>query len=334
MNVQIARSWSKNGFGVYLIVLLCAAILLFLASCSSSGSDRSEVSDEGTPDDPPELSVVINSIDLDECPTVKVFLSVADENLQLIQDDLALSVNLFEDGIEQTNNFILEWKDDLQAPITIVFAMDYSLSMSDTSIADMEAGVKAFVDAMGPGDQAAIIKFFYEPQVMTGLTSDKAALYNAVDQPPDSRDYTNIYDTVFEAANIAAGGGGQLAIILLTDGEHVVIPSYPVYHTMEEAIDNAKQQQVPVFSIALGLRDDSDIKYISQETGGIFYPILDSSVISEIYMSLFDLLDSQYMISYTSAAADGLQHSIQLSAEYNGVTGESIIRNFFLCPAP
>ncbi|NNG01986.1 MAG: VWA domain-containing protein [Desulfobacteraceae bacterium] len=329
----IMKRLANNGYGLIFVVLISTLALLMIASCGGGGGGG-----DGDPDNPPsppspELSLIINSVEVDECPNVKVYLSIMDEDKQVVEDDPALAVKLYEDGIEQTNNFSIVWQGDIQAPITIVFAMDYSLSMSTKSVTDMENGVKAFVDEMRPEDKAAIIKFYNAPQLMVGLTSDKTALYNAVDQAPDSRQYTNIYDTVYEAVNVVAGSEGRLAVILLTDGEHLVSDDYTVDHTLQEAIDNAKQHEVPVFSIALGLRDDSEIKQISEETGGIYFPILDSDAINDVYLSLFALLGKQHLIIYTSSAADDVEHSLQISAELNGTTGDSIIENFLLCPA-
>lgn len=330
----ILNSGNRNIFSLFIVI----AMSLLLGACGGSGGSNpgtTNVTPETTPTPPPEpeLGVVINSIETDACPNVKVYLSVADENNVLIQNDPALAVKLYEDGVEQTNNFNIAWQGDTQVPISVVFALDYSLSMSD-SLMDMENGVKAFIDAMKPGDKAAIIKFYYQPQLMVGLTSDKAALYNAVDTAPDSRDFTNIYDTVFEAVNVVAGAEGRLAVILLTDGQHIVSPDYQVFHTLEQATENAKLANVSVFSIALDLRDDSEIRFISEETGGIYYPVLDSSVIGDVYLSLFELLENQHLIVYTSSAADGLEHSIQIAAEYGGIMGDSIIHNFTACPAP
>lgn len=333
---SLSRSGIRKVFSLFIVIIMS----LFLGACGGGGGSdtgTTNISNETTPTPPPppepKLSVVINSIETDECPDIKVYLSVADEDNELIQNDPDLAVKLYEDGVEQTNNFSIAWQGDIQSPISVVFALDYSLSMSD-SLSDMENGVKAFINAMKPGDKAAIIKFYYAPQLMVGLTSDKAALRAAVDTPPDSDQYTNIYDTVFEAVNVVAGAEGRLAVILLTDGQHIVSSDYPVHHTLAQAIDNAKSAEVSVFSIALDLRDDSEIRYISEETGGIFYPVLDSSVISDVYLSLYELLEKQHLIVYTSSAVDGLEHSIQIGAEYGGITGDSILHNFTACPAP
>lgn len=335
---------SKGGLGQVFFVLMVTALSLMILACSDSKSSGGGTNDPGggitdgsnEPEPPapePKLGVVINSMETNECPNIKVYVSIADENNKPIEDDPALAAKLYEDGVEQTNNFSIQWEGDIQAPISVVFALDYSPSMSD-AIEDMENGVKAFIDAMKPEDKAAIIKFSYEPQLFVGLTSDKTALYNAVHEPPDSSDNTNIYDTVFEAVNVVAGAEGRLAVILLTDGLHNPSPDYPVQNTLEQAVGNAKQNNVAVFSIALDLKDASEIKYISEETGGIYYSILDSSVISDVYLSLYELLDEQHLIVYTTDATDGLEHSVQISAEYGGVSGESIIQNFTSCTTP
>jgi hypothetical protein len=299
------------------------------AACGGETSD--------TPNEPAsslsELGVAINSIETDECPNVKVHVSITDENNQLIKDNPSLIVTLYEDGAEQTNNFSTEWQGDTWKPISVVFAMDYSPSMDDSREA-MENGVKSFIDAMKPGDKAAIIKFYYMPQQMIGLTSDKTALYNAITEPPSDRGYTNIYDAVYDAVGVLAGVEGRLAAILFTDGRHNPSPEYPTLYTLEQAVDYALQQKVPVYSIGLNLLNDNEIRYISEETGGLYYGVFDSSVLDDVYLSLHELLQQEHLILYTSDVPDGLEHSIQIFAAYGGMTGDSAVQNQILCTSP
>jgi Mg-chelatase subunit ChlD len=344
-----SRSLSRFFF----LIILFFSLTVFIASCGGGGnSNDSEITDEtssndgsaddvdsddgtNTTSDQSKLSVSINSIDLDDCPNVKIYMTVADDANKVIQNDPALTVKIFEDAVEQTDNFSTTWMDGEKAPIAVVLAMDYSLSMSDRSIEAMENAVKNFVNGMKPEDKAAIIKFYYEPQQMIGLTSDKDSLIAAIDQAPNSRDYTNIYDTVYDAVDLAATSIdlARPAVILLTDGAHYLIPQYPARYTLDEAIANAKANKVAVSTIAFNLKNATEIMTIADETGGLYFSTYETSALNDIYSSLFEYFESQHVMVYTSKAADDLEHSLRIEAEYNGLLGDSIIQNFMLCPA-
>lgn len=333
MNIRNIKYLEKRRLIPKINILTVIALLIWFAlsmGCGSSGGSEGNSNEEPSE---PKLGVVITSIGTDDCPNVNVTVSITDENNLLIEDDPALNVQLYEDGVEQTNNYSVEWMGDMPSPITVVFAMDYSGSMSD-SREEMENGVRGFIAAMKNTDKAAIIKFSHTPQLMVGLTSDKTALYNAVDEMPSNIDNeTNIYDSVFNAVGVLAGVEEPSAVILFTDGKHYP-GDYQVYHTLEEVVDYAIQQNVKVFSIAYDLIDDFEIRYISEETGGIFFEVMEPSIIDDVFMALFDLLDKQYLIVYTCTATDGLEHSIQIFAVYNSIAGESTIQNYISCTMP
>lgn len=332
MNSITAKYLSKSRLNQVLFILAVTFLPLLFLSFLGCGKGAGSGGNSDKSESEPKLGVVVTSIDTNECPNVKVKVSITDENNQLIEDDPALVVTLYEDGVEQTDDFSLVWLGNTPSPVTVVFAMDYSSSMDD-SREDMENGVKAFIDDMKPADRAAVIKFNQKPQLMVGLTSDKVALYSAVDELPSEGNDTNIYDSVFDAVGILTGIEGPSAVILFTDGQHDP-GDYPIQHTLEEVVDYAIAQNIIIFSIAYDLRDDSDLRYLSEETGGIYYEVLEPLVINEVYLSLFELLEKQHLITYACSSTDGLEHSIQIISEYGGIIGESSIQNFISCTIP
>ena len=218
-------------FKTDLFVPFLIGFAILMASCGGGGSDISTPTpvpnnpdNNPEPDPPPELGVTINSLNTEECPNIKVYVSVYDENNRVIEGDPAMSVKVIEDGIEQTVNLDLTWLSDADNALSVILAMDYSLSMVDegSNETEMKEAVREFVTLMKPDDKAAIVKFFYTPQVMVGLTSDKDALNTAIDAPPISNMYTNIYDTIYSAVDLLAAETGPVAVILISDGGHTM----------------------------------------------------------------------------------------------------------------
>jgi Mg-chelatase subunit ChlD len=344
-----------NVFIPFLIIFV-----LLVTACGSGGGDASGANNpDNNPDsnaqsEVPTIGVTLNSLSTEACPDVKIYASFYDDNNRVIEDNPALSVRVFEDGVEQVNNIDLTWLADAQDAISVVLAMDYSLSMvnGDNSEEEMKKAVKEFVTLMKPEDKAAIIKFFYTPQVMADLTSDQDALNSAIDTPPTSNMYTNIYDTLYTAVDLLSAETGPVAIILISDGGHAMTQadgflSPEEYaqqdgltfegHTKEEALAHANDYNVPVFSIGYKSIQVSheEIKEIAARTGGGYYSATDASALENIYGSLFHSLEgNQHQIVYTSDTADAQEHTIRIEAEYNGLSGASENLNVILCPAP
>lgn len=302
----------------------------------------------------PSIGVTLNSLNTEACPDVKVYVSVYDENNRVIEDNPALLVKVFEDGVEQTENPELTWLADADDALSVVLAMDYSLSMveGDDGEEEMKTAVREFVTLMKPEDKAAIIKFYYTPQVMVGLTSDKDALNSSIDTPPTSNMYTNIYDTLYTAVDLLAAETGPVAIILISDGGHAMTQvegfltpeEYALSdgltfdgHTKEEALAHANEYDVPVYTIGYKsmLKNHEEIKEIAAQTGGGYYSATEASALENIYGSLFYSLEgNQYQIVFSSTTADDQEHTIRVEAEYNGIFGASENLNVILCPAP
>ncbi|WP_282177455.1 vWA domain-containing protein [Vibrio nereis] len=92
-------------------------------------------------------------------------------------------------------------------------------------------------------------------------------------------------------------------------------------------IDTAKQNSIPVHSIALGVgADEEDLKAISEQTGGSYYKVLNPSDIVGIYSSLQTTVKYAYLAGLNAPLLAG--DVVKLSLEINGeeVTRELTIQ--------
>jgi VWFA-related protein len=153
---------------------------------------------------------------------------------------------------------------DTNLPLTL--ALDVDTSRSVQSMLDTErTASESFLNEMltTPKDQAAVLHFDREVELLKDLTANKSALTNALDElgptsashdqdsqvggDPDQqrRGGTALYDSVYLAAHdVLAGKPGRKAIVVLSDGE-----DRGSQETLREAIEAAQRAEVVVYTI-------------------------------------------------------------------------------------
>ncbi len=137
--------------------------------------------------------------------------------------------------------------------VSVVFAMDYSGSVTQSVLAPMQNAVNAFINAMQPGDKAAIVKFnasnVDKASVVQAFTDDKAALNTALMAPyPDPGSGTNIFDALILSVQQFAPptqlAAGPKAIVLFSDGEDNASTA-----SINDVIAAATQAGIPIFTV-------------------------------------------------------------------------------------
>ena len=148
--------------------------------------------------------------------------------------------------------------DPSRQPIDVVLVIDASTTMRFPTRAGrpkIEAAIEAarrLLDRMRlPGDQAAIVVFNADAQVLSGLTGDRATLDAALGSIRN-REFTRIHLGLDAARELLAGAGRVAdhvpAVIMLTDGRS---NPEPVERALEAA-DRLKGDGVRLFTVGLG----------------------------------------------------------------------------------
>jgi VWFA-related protein len=197
-------------------------------------------------------------------------VTVRDKHGKLVQnlgkDDFVLE----QDGKSQTISNI---RRDSSLPLTLGLLVDTSMSMRNELSAEKSASEK-FLDQMlsQSQDQAFIIHFDHEVELLQDLTSSRDKLYKALGlleaaQPQDRgqdtrgggddrgqgqprmrhRGGTQLYDAIYLAANeILKKQQGRKAIVLLTDGQ-----DRGSKETLADAVEAAQRADTMVYAIYL-----------------------------------------------------------------------------------
>ncbi len=223
--------------------------------------------------------------------------------------------------------------------VSIVFAMDYSPSVVDTSLAAMQQAVISFINSMKVGDYAAIVKFNNtnpnKASVVRSFTqidggAGTAALIAAVNS-----DYPGRESNILDAILVSVGQftvppvplpAGPRAIVLVSDGaENSSNADFNV--ALQAAID----ANVSIFTVGVGdftsTTSQRILNSLPGQTGGDFYPTSDAATIAGAYVQISQLLNNEYLLSFASTITDCNTHTLEVL-----VTGQAAATaNFKRC---
>ena len=159
--------------------------------------------------------VRITQVDASKFPQVTVYVSVTDTNGKPVGVDPSL-IHLDEAG--QVVKAGQVSGVGAVGPLTTMLVMDVSGSMNNAGkLAAAKQAARAYIDQMRPGDQAGLVSFNTAITIVQGVTSDRNALYTAVDSLT-ARNDTAMFDALMKAIQVLKVIPGRKAIIVLTDG--------------------------------------------------------------------------------------------------------------------
>lgn len=152
--------------------------------------------------------------------------------------------------------------------LSSVLAIDVSGSMRNggPKIAFAKAAAKVWVDALAVGSECAITTFDHQASLASDFTLDKNALYAAIGSlvPRGSTDYeAGLTRTSISALPMARRGKMKRVVVFLTDGIGTGVP--------EPLIDAAKESNVTVYCVSLGMTMPGVLRKLSETTGGLWF---------------------------------------------------------------
>jgi len=238
----------------------------------------------------------------------------------------------------QASDFSLPPAQNPEQNVSIVFAMDYSPSVTAEARTAMEMAVVDFVNAMGAGDYAAIIKFngsrgasIVQPFTPIGGTGTDALVNAAM------LGYTGANSNVFDAVNlalehfIAPPSGvtlpeGPKAVVVISDG----LDNASV-NTQAFVIDKASSLGIPLFTIAVatpGTTGSNVMSALAARTGGNYISAPNQQEITNAYVTISSRLDNGYLLSFVSSITDCNPHTLTVT-----VAGQTAETRFTRCDA-
>jgi VWFA-related protein len=252
------------------------------------------------------LGVSINRIDLDECPKLKVLVTVTDANGDTIPGLAKSNFQLFENGLQIDQSQFDLTNPPLLAPISVSLVMDYSSSMGPPpagsgSIPDLQTAAISFLDQLDfPSDDAEIIKFNSAINVSQAFTHSKTELVSGVNDGFLVAEGTRLFDAVGQAVDdTALRSNIRKAVIAMSDG----LDDLSSIYTLDTLIAHAVDKGIPVFTIGLGTVNATQMQRLATETGGQYFFAPTSGDLTDIYLQIAQILSDQYLITYTTSSS-------------------------------
>jgi len=275
---------------------------------------------------------------------VDVLFTVLNRRNKLVPDLDKNNFKISDDNVPQEIRYFSRQTD---LPLRIGMLLDTSNSIRDRIKFEQEASVNFLFSVLRRNkDQAFVMTFDDEPQVLQAFTGDAGSLRDQIVKTRAGGG-TAIYDAIYEAcvkqlSNPPRPPGDQpdvvrRVMILISDGDDNLSN-----HTRAEAIEMAQRTSVVIYTIststqwiALSQTDpsklanrkshltdgDKILKELADETGGrAFFPYhvddLDQS-----FQDIGDELRNQYSVAYnpTNYKLDGRYHKIRIEIpDHNG----------------
>ena len=266
---------------------------------------------------------------------VNLFATVRDNHRAIVGDLTKDDFKIFEDDQLQKLAF---FQKDVTMPITLGLMVDTSGSQQNLLGLEQVAAERFFQKVMRKGDEAMVLDFDTDVNLLADFTEDQDALDHAVERTqinspigmgPMSRDNvrsTAMYDAIYVACNEQlAGQAGRKALILMTDamdeGSKV---------GMKDAIEAAQRADTVVHFILiaepgaygmLGYNGGSVAKKIAEETGGRVIDANGGRKLDEAFDQISEELRSQYVLGYypTNPARDGTFRRLKVETDKSGL---------------
>jgi len=250
---------------------------------------------------------------------VNLFATVRDKNKRIVGDMKQEDFKVFEDNQEQKVAF---FSKEVTLPITLGLLIDTSGSEQNRLGAEQEAASRFLERVMRKGDEAMVISFDLDVDLLADFTDDRAQIERAISKArigavsggvvtpgtiPSNPGGTHFYDAVFLACNDKlVTEAGRKALVIITDAQDEGSKL-----RLEEAIESAQRTDTVVHVLLVhdpGYSWRPDVaKKLSDETGGRTIEVSSEKRLNEAFDQISEELRSQYTLGYypTNTAKDG-----------------------------
>jgi VWFA-related protein len=307
----MTRIWKK---GVTQFVAWSAALALTLPAIPAAPQTQ----DQGQ-------GPVIKS----EVTLVNLFATVRDKNKRIVTDLKQDDFHVAEDGHDEKIAF---FSKEMSLPITLGLLLDTSGSEQFMLGAIQDAGGRFMHRVLKKGDEAMVISFDSDVDLLSDFTDDKSILDRAINKarinipgggslagnpgPIGSQNVTGtaLYDAIYLACGEKLNGeAGRKAIIIVTDaqdeGNRV---------KLEEAVESAQRTDTVIHILLVAdprFGGNMSVAHkLTEDTGGRLIVVRSERNLEQAFDEISEELRSQYTLGYypTNNARDGKFRKIKV----------------------
>jgi VWFA-related protein len=265
---------------------------------------------------------------------VNIYFSVRDKNgfiTNLHKDDCSIYENK---ELQKTKNFTQE----KNLPLTIGILLDTSGSQMNVLPMEQQAGAEFLKDVLTPKDEAFLISFDINVDLLADYTNSPREIKRAIDKASintgagtgsvtgngQSRG-TLLYDAVYLAAHDKLRQeAGRKILVLLTDGG-----DQGSQETLKTATEAAQKANAIIYVIliadrgfysgfGMGYSGEGDMERLARDTGGRVINVGNNGKkLQDAFNQIQDELRTQYLASYApiNLKADGTFRTLNITCQ-------------------
>lgn len=268
---------------------------------------------------------------------VNLFATVRDSHHAIVNNLTQNDFRVFENEQEQKVAF---FSREMKLPITLGMLVDTSGSQQDLLLLEQEAASRFIHQVLRKGDEAMVISFDVDVDLLADFTQDTEIIERAVrrtqinaptDMGPLAQSHTRstaLYDAIYLACHDQlTSEAGRKALIILTDAEDVGSKM-----SLQQAIEAAQRSDTVIHIILIsepsqyfmqgGFYNGASVaKKLAEETGGRVIDAKSGKKIDEAFDQISEELRGQYVLGYypTNTARDGSFRKIKVETTQSGL---------------
>ncbi len=336
----------------FLVFLLCSGMMHALAQVAPSpdAPPQGPAGDPNQEDQLQPMETLKVNVNL-----VSLYFTVHDKRGALIPHLTKDDFTILEDKAPQKiKNFTAE----NDQPLTLGILLDTSGSQQNVLPLEQQAGAAFLSRVLRSKDEAFLISFDVNLDLLSDYTNNARALARAMDKaeinvgtggmggmPSGTPKGTLLYDAVYSATHEKLQQEtGRKAIIILSDGE-----DQGSVMKLQGAIEAAQKANTIIYVLliadrgfygrgmyTMGYSGDYDMKKLSEETGGRVIEVGNSGKkLEAAFSQIEEELRTQYVASYTptNAKLDGSYRKIEIGVKGDGLKAQSRKGYYAIAPA-
>ncbi|MFY9802465.1 MAG: VWA domain-containing protein [Candidatus Acidiferrales bacterium] len=263
---------------------------------------------------------------------VNVFATARDKRHAIVTDLTKDDFKVSEDGVEQKVAF---FSKEVNMPITLGLLIDTSASMDRMIDAEQDAASRFLREVMRPKDEAMVITFDFDVDLLADFTQDTSVLASAIRRArvnsvggggvvtpgtiPQGNNSggTDLYDAIYLACHDElASEAGRKGVIILTDAEDTGSKL-----RMQDAIEAAQRADAVIHVLLISDRmatfgtGPGVARKMAEDTGGRVIDVHNEKSLEKAFDEISEELRSQYVLGYypTNVKRDGTFRKIQVT---------------------
>jgi len=239
---------------------------------------------------------------------VPIYASVVGGDGRRLTNLTANQFTVFDNGVRQT----IAAFDSEPRPLVGVAMWDVSLSL-EPHRDRVRAAAVAFAQAMWPGDRFRFGTFGTEVVFSPHLTADKNLLRRIVREEFWFGGPTPLWNTVEQGLTTIASEAGERIMVVVSDGDANGVGS-----RRDLRVDI---QRADIGLYAIGFAEagfKNDLRELADESGGGSALVKKGADLDAEFKSILGELHSRYLIGFTPALLDGLEHKLDVRVSVPG----------------